>query len=128
MPRTAIDALFDQADMRCTRCGQRSGTCSCWEPCRCGWTKAVKEPCGNPIHGAEDAANQAAEFIAASVISHMRSMYPEPMRTASGGFAKTLRAAIQREAQAMVLEILTSDPNDERFPHAATLPSPPGNR
>ncbi|CAB4154775.1 hypothetical protein UFOVP650_33 [uncultured Caudovirales phage] len=30
-PRTAMDAAFELADLRCTKCGAKRGECGCWE-------------------------------------------------------------------------------------------------
>jgi len=33
----------------CVKCGSLGvGTCDCWEPCPCGWTKERGEECNNP--------------------------------------------------------------------------------
>lgn len=31
-PRSPIEKLIDQADMRCTVCNAKMGECDCWEP------------------------------------------------------------------------------------------------
>ncbi len=43
-----IDAMIGRADMRCTKCGAKAGTCDCWEWCSCGWTAERGKPCRNP--------------------------------------------------------------------------------
>lgn len=96
------------------KCNAPAGSCDCWTKCRCGWSYEAGGARSNPAHACEDAAQQAADFIAASVVGRMRDAYPEPMRYASGGFAKTLKASITSEARAMVLEILNADPRTTR--------------
>lgn len=61
-----IDELFKNADLCCTICEAKAGTCDCWAKCVCGWLyinpdRASKAPlgewekevgaCGNPVHG-----------------------------------------------------------------------------
>ena len=109
--RTLMDRLVDQADLRCAVCGtsMRVG-CDCHTKCRCGWLARKGEACRNPLHARENAAQEVGRAIAGGVLFRMREAYPEPMKHASGGFAKTLRANIQREAAEMVLEILNTKP------------------
>lgn len=97
MKRSAIDILIDRAGMRCVKCGHRSGTCDCWVECRCGHSYARGEACRNPVHGVEAAAKEMAEGIVLGVLNEMRSLYPEPMKHASGGFRKTLKVIMERE-------------------------------
>ncbi|GJE57303.1 hypothetical protein [Methylobacterium thuringiense] len=106
-----IDRLFDQADLRCAVCSTSTRVgCDCHTKCQCGWFARKGEACRNPLHAREKAAQDVGHAIAGSVLFHMREMYPEPMKYASGGFAKTLRANIQHEAEMMVLEILSAEP------------------
>lgn len=93
--RSPIERLIDAACMKCAKCGARMGTCDCWEECPCGWTTEKGGQCGNPVHHVE----RLGEEVAANVISHMRMMYKEGMRHASGGFEKTMRATIVREVR-----------------------------
>lgn len=97
MTRTPIDILFDRADRRCTKCNARAGTCGCWVDCRCGWMKPADGTCGNPVHAVEDAAKEMAALVTRDVLHQMRSVYPEPMKHASGGFQRTLKARMNRE-------------------------------
>lgn len=92
MARTAIDALFDKADMRCTRCGAPAGTCNCWVTCACGWTMGRSEKtCGNPVH-------LLVLEIVDNVDQQMKNVYPDQMKSASGGFRRTLRTVLERVA------------------------------
>lgn len=45
---TPMDLLFAQADMRCTTCNAKAGTCGCWERCTCGWHNVRGTFCRNP--------------------------------------------------------------------------------
>lgn len=102
MTARPIDTLIDRA-MRCAVCDAPRGGCGCWTPCRCGWNHRTGEACRNPLHDAERAAGERAAAVATAVVTHMTAMYPEPMRHASGGFRKTLRAAIKREVARALL-------------------------
>lgn len=92
----ALDKMIESS-VCCALCGTRGrGNCDCWEQCSCGWTVQRGGECTNPEHAIE----QLAVHAAANVITHMRGMYREPMRAASGGFEKTLHATIIREVRA----------------------------
>jgi hypothetical protein len=41
----AIDALFARADLRCSICNAKMGTCSCWKKCWCGLSVPKDEEC-----------------------------------------------------------------------------------
>ena len=45
---TALERMIDKANLRCTKCDAKAGTCNCWEPCSCGWTAERGKPCHNP--------------------------------------------------------------------------------
>lgn len=46
---SAIDALFNKANLRCTKCGVAAAAgCDCWERCSCGWSAEKGKPCRNP--------------------------------------------------------------------------------
>lgn len=110
-----IDVLLGQADLRCVVCDTSTRVgCDCHTKCRCGWFFRKGEACRNPHHACEKAARDAGAAIAGSVLFEIRQHYPEPMKYASGGFRKTLQAIIQREAAAMVLEILSAAPDASR--------------
>jgi len=34
--------------IKCTSCGEKSGTCQCWVECGCGWLYASGRSCRNP--------------------------------------------------------------------------------
>ena len=93
MALSPIDHMIDAARMKCAKCGTPMGGCDCWTRCRCGWAYEKGGECDNPDHSIE----HMGEEIANAVAAHMRTVYPEPMRHASGGFQKTLKAVIARE-------------------------------
>ena len=45
-----MEILFRNADMRCTVCQAKAGTCDCWSKCKCGWSFQKGTECGNPVH------------------------------------------------------------------------------
>jgi hypothetical protein len=104
-----IERLIDASGLRCTVCGAPKGACQCWVECRCGRAYLRGEACGNPIHEREREAQTVAEAVAASVISEVRSVYPEPMKHASGGFRRTLQQTIIREVKAVVLAAISPE-------------------
>ena len=95
MSLSPLERMIDKACMTCTKCGAKAGTCDCWTECRCGWTYERGGECPGPAHHVE----RLGEEVAINVISHMRAMYREPLKAASGGFEKTLRATIIREVR-----------------------------
>jgi len=80
--------------VRCVTCDAPYGGCDCRSRCRCGWFVRKGEECRNPLHVREREARSIAQSVAASVLADMRYHYPEPMKAASGGFAKTLKGRI----------------------------------
>lgn len=110
---TPIDRVIDDAKLRCTICGA-AGQCGCWTKCSCGHSYQTGKECTNPVHATEEAAGNLAASISSSVVIHMKSMYPEPMKAASGGFRKTLEAAIKREAKARFIEAFNARDNEPR--------------
>lgn len=53
MTRSPIDILIDRADLRCTVCNAKAGTCDCWTKCPapwCPWSFLKDTECGNPEH------------------------------------------------------------------------------
>jgi hypothetical protein len=52
--RSPIERLIgDSANLRCTICGAKAFTCTCWTRCHCGWwfeTKLGEADCRNPVH------------------------------------------------------------------------------
>ena len=51
--KTPIDILFERANMKCTKCGCRAGTCDCWTKCNiegCKWSYEKGTKCNNPEH------------------------------------------------------------------------------
>ncbi len=107
--RSGLAALIDRT-ARCTICHSPMGGCGCWTRCACGWNFRTGETCRNPIHAAEQAAEERARAIASTVAADLARLYPEPMRHASGGFRKTLREMIRREVKAALLE--AQDPEE----------------
>ena len=101
--RSGLTALID-SHMRCTVCDAPMGGCDCWTRCSCGWSFEKGEACRNPIHAAEQAAEERARAIAGNIAADLARLYPEPMRYASGGFRKTLRETIRQEVKAALLE------------------------
>jgi hypothetical protein len=52
--KTPMDILFEKADMKCSICGAKAGTCDCWHPCDdpdCHWSVEKGHECNNPKHG-----------------------------------------------------------------------------
>jgi hypothetical protein len=45
---TPIVRMIDTADLRCTLCNAKAGTCNCWGQCTCGWSHRKGKCCGNP--------------------------------------------------------------------------------
>ncbi len=80
--------------VRCVICDAPFGGCDCHSRCRCGWFVRKGEQCRNALHEREREAGNIAQSVAASVLADMRLHYPEPMKAASGGFAKTLKGRI----------------------------------
>jgi hypothetical protein len=99
-----IERMIDAADLRCTLRGAPAWTCGCGRSCRCGGHHRPGEACPNLVHVREEAAGKLAAYVAAVVIQEMRAAYPEPMTRASGGFQRTLRAAIERETRTVLLK------------------------
>jgi hypothetical protein len=104
MPRTPEEIIFGNADLRCTICNAKIGACDCWVKCECGWSYEKGTKCRNSLHEVTDCAKQLATDVAASIIEHMKKMYPEPMKYASGGFRKTLRGAIDDGVSRLLVE------------------------
>ena len=90
-------------NMRCTKCDAPWRTCDCWTECRCGWSYPTGTACRNPLHTVEKAAQAMADDVALCVLSAAANAYPEPMKHASGGFRKTLKAILVREVRDAVL-------------------------
>ena len=109
MTLSPIERMIDRVAMFCTICGAAAGTCGCWTECRCGIANPTGEECRNPVHGEERAAEEFAEHVALNVVEHMKAMYPEPMKHASGGFRKTLSGTIKREVRACILEVYKAE-------------------
>lgn len=63
---------------------------------------------------ADQRARELASFIAGSTLATIRELYPEPMRHASGCFAKTLRGVIEREAARIVRDHLDAEREPKR--------------
>ena len=83
---------MDRVDWKCMKCGASAGSCDCWRKCVCGHLYYKKDKhCDNPVH-------HIAREIAADVCTSMQSVYPEQMKSASGGFRKTLRSKIEIQA------------------------------
>ncbi|MEN3238927.1 hypothetical protein PUR29_36440 [Methylobacterium ajmalii] len=102
--RAGLAALID-SQARCAICDAPMGGCGCWTRCSCGWNFRTGEACRNPIHAAEQAADERARAVAGTVAADLARLYPEPMRHASGGFRKTLREMIRREVKAALIEV-----------------------
>ena len=113
MARAPIEMMIDQASMRCAKCGAPAGSCGCWTACRCGWHFETGGACHNPAHAVEEAARKLAVDLAVRIDIHMKSLYPEAMRAASGGFRRTLLGTIEREAAGLLT--IWSDAARERF-------------
>ena len=48
-----IERMIDMADMRCTVCNAKAGTCDCWSKCPvegCSWSIEKGHKCRNPNH------------------------------------------------------------------------------
>lgn len=86
-----IDALLSKVDWKCAACGAPAGSCGCFVDCSCGWSARAGEKCNNPVH------DMVREIVDA-VDHEMRRLYPDIMKHASGGFRRTLRAQIERQA------------------------------
>ncbi len=101
--RSGLARLIGSA-VTCTICDAPMGGCDCWTWCGYGWNFRTGEACRNPVHAAEQAAEERARAIAGTVAADLARLYPEPMRHASGGFRKTLSEMIRREVKAALLE------------------------
>ena len=44
---TPLELLMANAEMRCTACGRKAGTCYCWVKCSCGWSFRRGSACHN---------------------------------------------------------------------------------
>ena len=90
-----------ETNMRCTSCGAPRGKCDCWRVCNaCGQTHHKDDgPCRY---------RHLAEAATSELLHEMRFQYPEPMRHASGGFAKTLRVNAERIIRGVIRETLTT--------------------
>jgi len=100
-----IDSLIDRASLKCTICSAPAGTCSCWTKCRCGISYPAGGECRNPDHQLEKVCEELASGLASQVLHEIRHAYPEPMKHASGGFQKTLKALIKRHAKATLMDV-----------------------
>jgi hypothetical protein len=123
-----IDAMI-MAAARCVRCGAKMGECDCWRECRCGRYYPRDGKCENPLHEMEKCADELAEMAATCILSRVVALYPEPMKHASGGFRKTLRAHIEQEVKGTVLDVLLAKEEAKPFrrgviPSAPDLPHP----
>lgn len=108
-----LERMIDAA-VRCVRCGKTATECECYRKCRCGHTVPKDEACSNPLHAVEEEAAAAAKAVATTILARMSEAYPEPMRHASGGFRKTLRAHIQREVSQMLIDASPHAPTPEQ--------------
>lgn len=115
MPRalSPLERMIDAA-VRCVRCDQTKADCTCYRKCRCGQTVPKDEACSNPLHAVEEEAAATAKAVATTVLARMSQAYPEPMRHASGGFRKTLRAHIQREVSQILIDASPHAPTPEQ--------------
>ncbi len=120
MPATPVETLIDRSGLRCTVCGSpRSVGCGCWTKCRCGWSFRTGSACRNPDHAMEADTAGTAAAVVAKVLREVARRHPEPMRAASGGFRRTLKA---RAVTALASGLCTVGPGgdgDLRLPRLA---------
>jgi hypothetical protein len=97
--KSPIDRLID-AGMHCVKCGQKMGTCDCWDQCPCGWSFERGGQCANPIHIAEAVARDTA----ATVLEKLEQ------RKISKANREAIEQAVYDTAHAWVMDFIKARP------------------